>query len=87
MRGERRTFPTDSDVVVHLVGPSRVLSHMSILGDKSDTRISATQWLTDSKTLEKAHVRQNRCKRTGCGFQAQQNSRTLIKVYASNFIP
>src|SRR6267142_3355053 len=32
---------------------------MSILGDKSDTRVSATQWLTDSKTLEKAHLRQN----------------------------
>jgi hypothetical protein len=25
--------------------------------------------------------------RTGCEFQAQQNSRKLIKVYASNFIP
>jgi hypothetical protein len=33
---------------------------MSILGEKSDNRGSATQWLTDSKTLEKAHVRQNR---------------------------
>ena len=43
MRGERRTFPTGSDVVVHLVGPSRVLSQMSILGEKSDNQGSAMQ--------------------------------------------
>jgi hypothetical protein len=36
-----------------------VLSQISILGAKSENRVSAIQWLTDSQTLEKANLRQN----------------------------
>jgi hypothetical protein len=36
-----------------------VLSQSSILGVKSENRVSAIQWLTDIKTLEKATLRQN----------------------------
>jgi hypothetical protein len=36
-----------------------VLSHSSILGVKSENRVSAIQSLTDTKTLEKATLRQN----------------------------
>jgi hypothetical protein len=36
-----------------------VLSQISILEAKSENRVSAIQWLTDSQTLKKANLRQN----------------------------
>jgi hypothetical protein len=41
-------------------GDPEVLSQISILGAKSENRVSEIQWLTDSKPLEKANLRQSR---------------------------
>ena len=40
-------------------GVETVLSQISVLGVKSENRLSEIQWLTDAKTLEKATLRQN----------------------------
>ncbi len=41
-------------------GGRPVLSQISILGVKSENRLSEIQWLTETKTLEKVNLRQNR---------------------------
>jgi hypothetical protein len=56
-------------------GVPEVLSHISILSAKSGNRVSVIQWLTDSQTLEKANVRQNRTSSATEGGNATSSRR------------